>query len=267
MIKHIRYITGILIIVFSCKVNAMENRWELGIGTTAFNLPLYPGSADDKSFIIPFPFFRIQTEYFEVNEGVRSFFFETPDIRLNISADLGVPVSSDDSATREGMPDLNTVIQIGPSLEFIFSGGRRQPHEFRFELPLRSAIATDIKSSENIGWVLEPRITYETLRPFKIGFAYQLTAGLQYSSKEYHAYYYDVAESLSTSQRSAYTSDKGYSGFFTDLVINWREDDLIYFAFTRYKNLHNSSYEDSPLVEDMSYFSIGFGIAWVFASN
>ncbi|MCW9046811.1 MAG: MipA/OmpV family protein, partial [Gammaproteobacteria bacterium] len=155
--------------LISSGVYADETFWEFGAGVSAFNTALYPGSSEEETYVIPFPYFRVQSEHFEVDEGIRGFLFESPDYRLNISGGIGVPVNSEDSNARSGMPDLNTVLQIGPSFEVIFSGGRKKPHEFRLELPLRTAIATDLSSTDNIGWIFEPRLSYETLRPFKSG--------------------------------------------------------------------------------------------------
>ena len=132
---------------------------------------------------------------------------------------------------------------------------------------MRTAIATDLKDAQNVGWIVEPRLTYETLRPLKTGFAYQVSTGLRYATEEYHAYYYDVPASFATTERPAYQSEKGYSGYFLDLVGNWRSKDMMYFAFARYQNLSGSVYEDSPLVEDTSYFSVGVGLVWIIASS
>lgn len=257
----------LLLACYSSGAFAANTLWELGAGLTGINLPLYPGSSQNKNYLIPFPYFRLRSEYIEVDDGVRAFLFQSPNVRFNISADLGVPVNSEDSELRSGMPDLNTVIQIGPSLEFIFAGSRSEPYEFRFELPLRTAIATDIKTTQNVGWILEPRVTYETLRPFKNGWAYQISTGLRYSTKEFHQYYYDVPTAFATTNRPFFESDKGYSGFFMDLVGNWRYDDFIYFTFIRYQNLNGTAFEDSPLVEDTNYFSVGLGLVWMLAGS
>lgn len=241
--------------------------WELGAGVSGIRLPLYPGSSQDKDYLIPFPFFRIQTEYFEVDEGVRGFFYESPNLRLNVSGDFGVPVSSADSDIRQGMPNLKTVLQLGPSLEIIFAGGRRQPSELRLELPLRLAIATDLQDTENLGWVAEPRLSFETLRQFRTGFAFEVSAGLRYASQDYHAYYYDVDPVYATSWRPAYNSDGGYSGYFADLVGNWRKRDMVLFAFLRYQNLGAAEFDDSPLVQDEGYIAFGVGAAWIFSTS
>jgi len=257
----------ILALLFSNNIIAGETFWELGAGVTAFNTPLYPGASEDDTFIIPFPYFRIQSDNFEVDDGIRGFLFESPDYRLNISGAIGVPVDSSESSARSGMPDLDTVLQVGPSFEIIFSGGRKKPHEFRLELPLRAAIATDLSFAESAGWVFEPRLSYETLRPFKSGWAYQVRGGLSYASEDFHAYYYDVATEFATAQRNEYQSEAGYGGAFIDFAGNWRQNDFIYFVFLRYQNLSGTAIEDSPLMEDTNFISMGIGVLWIFADS
>lgn len=253
--------------ILQAKQQTRQTFWELGVGAAAFDIPLYPGSKQDDQILIPFPLLRIQTDYFEIDEGIRGFFYESPDIRLNISGDLGIPVNSSDSDIRDGMPDINTVVQIGPSLEVIFDGGRRQPFEFRLELPVRAAIASDLKNTESVGWIIEPRITYETLRPYKTGFSYQVSTGIRYATKDYHEYYYNVPAAYATAERPAFESESGYSGYFLDLAANWRTENIIYFAFARYQNLTNAEYEESPLVEQTDYLAVGVGIVWIFAAG
>jgi outer membrane protein len=242
-------------------------QWELGASLAALDIPLYPGSKGSKGYLVPLPYVILRSELLEIDEGIRAKVFQSENIRLNMSADFGVPVSSDDSSVRSGMPDLSTVLQVGPLLEITLGGSRKQPWHFRLELPARLAIATDFKTIDNLGLVYEPRLTYETRRPFKTGFAWQVTAGLRYASEKYHAYYYDVPVQFATPTRTEFKSDSGYSGFFSDVIGNWRYDDVIYWAFVRYQNLSGTEFEHSPLVEQNDYYFYGFGITWVFAHS
>ncbi len=246
---------------------AQKLEWELGGGLAGFDVPLYVGSSQSKQYLLPVPYAKLTSRYLEVDEGIRGIFFTSPDVRLDLSADVGVPVSSDDSEARQGMPNLDTVLQLGPSLKITLSGRRRGKNELRLELPVRTAIATDIKSTENIGWIFEPRIVYEQRRKNKQGLSYLLAFGLQYSTSDYHAYYYDVAPQFATSERSSFESDKGYSGLLTDLSAAWRQDEVIYWAFLRHRNLNNAVFENSPLVEQKDYLLIGAGVTWVFAQS
>ncbi len=241
--------------------------WELGGGVAGFDVPLYVGSAQSKQYLLPVPYAKLTSRYLEVDDGIRGIFFTSPYVRLDISADIGVPVSSDDSEVRRGMPNLDAVLQLGPSLKITFSGSRRGKNELRLELPVRTAIATDIKSTENIGWVFEPRFVYEQRRKNKQGLSYLAAFGLQYSTSDYHAYYYDVEPQFVTSERVFFESDKGYSGLLTDLSAAWRQGEIIYWVFLRYRNLNGAVFENSPLVEQSDYLLAGAGVTWVFAQS
>jgi outer membrane protein len=246
---------------------AQKLEWELGAGLAGFDVSLYVGSSQSKQYLLPIPYVKLTSRYLEVDEGIRGFFFTSPDVRLDISADVGVPVSSDDSEARKGMPDLDAVLQFGPSLEITLSGSRRGRNEVRLELPVRTAIATDIKNTENIGWIFEPRVTYEKRRQNKQGLSYSATFGLQYSTSDYHAYYYDVEPQFVTSERDFFESGKGYSGLVMDLIAGWRKDEIIYWALIRYRNLNNTVFANSSLVEEKDYYLLGAGITWVFAQS
>lgn len=241
--------------------------WEMGATAAALDIPLYPGSSDSKDYLLPLPYATLRSEILEIDDGIRAKLFRAKEVRLNLSGDFGVPVSSKDSAIRTGMPDLDTVLQIGPSLEVTLSGARNKPYHFRFEMPVRLAFATDFEQVNNLGWISEPRLTYETRRPFKKGFAWQITAGLRYANRDYHAYYYDVPAAFATPTRREFRSKGGYSGLFSDLIGNWRHGDLIYWALIRYQKLDKTEFELSPLVEDKNYNMFGIGITWIFASS
>ena len=257
------------ILFFMCLTltHADTTEWELGIGLGAFDIPHYPGASDSKSYLLPVPFVVLKSDILEIEEGIRAKLFKSDKVRLNLSVDFGVPVNSEDSALRQGMPDLETVLQIGPSLELTLSGSRRQPYHFRLEIPVRYAFATDFEEVDNLGWILEPRLTYETRRPYKTGFSWLTSAGLRFASDDYHSYYYDVPIAFATASRPSFNTNGGYSGLFADLVGAWRHKDIIFWSFIRYQNLSGAEFIDSPLVAQKDYYFIGAGITWVFASN
>ena len=255
------------IAVLPTSVYADKAEWELGVGLAALDIPFYPGSSQSKTYIFPVPYFLYRSERLEIDNGIDATLFKTPGIRFNISADLGVPVNSTDSEARAGMPDLDLVIQLGPSLEITLAGGRFKPDHFRLELPVRAAIATDFGSAESIGWTFEPRLTYETRRPYKTGFANLISAGLRFSTEELHGYYYDVEPAFVTPARPEFETQGGYSGLFIDYIANWRSEDFILWALLRYQNLEGAAFEDSPLVEQKDYLMLGVGLTWVFARN
>ncbi len=246
---------------------ADESQWELGIGLSVLDIPFYPGSSQRQTYLVPIPYILYRSENIKVDNGLQATFLKTPKLRFDLSADFGVPVNSEESIARQGMPDIDLVIQIGPSLEVTLAGGRFKPSHTRLEFPLRAAIATDFPSAQYVGWIFEPRLTFETRRPNKTGFAYLLSAGLRYATEEYNDYYYAVDPEFATATRPVFDPDGGYSGLFVDAIANWRTDNLIYFAFVRYQNLSGAEFENSPLVEQNDYIFVGAGLTWVFARN
>lgn len=267
MVKKILTLFLLLNIFYSTGVISKETEWQLGTGIALFNLNLYPGSADSKNYIFPIPYFTLVSEKLEIDRGIRGFLFKSERIVLDISADFGVPVESDDSTARFGMPDLNSVLQIGPSFEFLFTEPKRNKLDTRFELPLRATISSDIKHSNHEGWITEPRFSIEKRRIKKSGLAMKFTVGVKYAARGYHAYYYDVDPAFSTALRPAFRSNKGYGGSFAKIRASWRTGDWVWWTLLRYQNLNGAVFEESPLVEKKDYYLIGIGFAWVFAQN
>jgi outer membrane scaffolding protein for murein synthesis (MipA/OmpV family) len=265
--KAIHYLMLLLTALYSVSSAAQETRWEMGVGVVAIDLPLYPGSSQDASYILPFPYLRLESKYLNIDQGIESKLFKSSKVRFSLSGGLGVPVNSADSTAREGMPDLDLVLQVGPSLDVIFDQRSSGAREFRLELPLRLAVATDFSSTRNTGWLFEPRLVYESKRKHKSGWAYEYTAGLRFATDKYHGYYYNVDPQFETLARPQYSASGGYSGLFTDLIASWRRNNLIYFAWVRYQYLGGAQYEDSPLFADNNYVFVGIGLNWIFAES
>ena len=257
---------GLLLLCFcTWDARAARTQWELGIGLGYLDIPFYPGAAQSKTYLLPFPYLLYRSDTFAIDNGVQATFLKSQRLRLDLSADFGVPVNSEDSEVRRGMPDIDLVVQVGPSLEVTLAGGRFKPSHTRVDFPLRAAIATDFSEARQVGWIFEPRLSFETRRPERTGFAYLLTAGLRFATEAYNDYYYGVDRPFVTPQRPFFDPNGGYSGLFVDAVANWRSHRFIYFAFVRYQNLTGAEFENSPLVQQKDYFFLGAGLTWVFA--
>ena len=267
MPELIKAVIFLLLLIPAKLCLSQEVLWELGLGLGDINAPLYPGTNERKNYLLPYPYLKLETDYIKIDEGIQAYLFKSQDVRLDITLDLGLPVSGNDSRLRSGMPKLNTVVQLGPSLEITLQGGKKKPSELRLELPLRTAIATDIKNTENIGWLFEPRISYEKNRLGSNSWAYSVTAGLRYATRDYHAYYYDVEPQYVSAQRPTFYSDRGFTGYLLDASGTYRHTNIIYWLFARHINLQDSEYEHSPLVNDTRYFMLGAVITLIIVGN
>jgi len=244
-----------------------ETQWTMGLGLGMFSYQYYPGAKESNQLFLPAPYFTYRSPKFEVDRGIKSFIYHSEEIIVDVSADFGLPVDSDDTIARKGMPDLDFVLQLGPSLEFLLNDRRKNYFDARFELPVRIAATADVTDMQAIGYLIEPRFTLAHRRESQTGLTHKATMGLKFASREYHAYYYDVAAEFVTPSRSEYKSDAGFSGSFINYRLSYKTSDFVYWTFIRYQSLHGAEFENSPLVLEKDYYFFGIGFAWIFASS
>lgn len=238
--------------------------WEFGIGIAILNFPDYRGSQNQQNYSFPLPYFIYRGEKFKVNrQGVRGLLYHSERLTFDISLDGGVPVDSDDNRIRQGMPDLDPVFEIGPSLKILLAQNPAKTRKLSLRLPIRAAFATDLSYIHNEGWLFHPHLGFDTFIGATRDWKFGISAGPLYANKDYHQYYYGVAPKYATSTRPAYTAKGGYSGARFTLAVSRQLKNLWFGAFVRYDDLQNTAFEDSPLLEQKNSLMAGFGIAWV----
>jgi outer membrane scaffolding protein for murein synthesis (MipA/OmpV family) len=244
-----------------------KTEWVMGLGLGVFEYHFYPGAKKTKQLIFPVPYFTYRSPSFEIHRGFKSFLYHGETVVLDVSADFGLPVDSDDTLARQGMPDLDFVLQLGPSLEFLLNDRKNSYFDMRFELPLRIAIASDFSYVENIGYLIEPKFSFNHRRQNGKGIAQKASIGLKFATQDYHAYYYNVSDEFANATRTTFKSNSGFGGSFAKYRISYKTDDYIYWAFMRYQSLRGAVFEDSSLVLKKDYFFVGLGFSWLFASS
>jgi len=249
------------------EIEKADTQWTIGIGLGVFNYHFYPGAKQTRQLILPAPYFTYRSPKFEVDRGIKSFIYNSETIIIDLSADFALPVDSDETLARKAMPDLDFVLQFGPSLEFMLNDKNKNYFDARFELPVRVAVAVDPGSIENIGYLFEPRFTLKHERLSNTGLSHKATFGLKFATQDFHAYYYDVAPAFATATRAEYKSDAGFGGSFVNYRVSYKTNDFIYWTFIRYQSLRGAQFEDSPLVLQNDYYFFGAGFAWIFAQS
>ena len=240
-------------------------KWELGIGVGGLSMPHYRGSDQRAEYVSPIPYVRYNGEHFKVDrEGGRFFFYNSEDIKIDVSMAFALQVDSDDNRARVGMTDLGHIIEVGPRIQYNLYQSEDKNLRFRFALPLRTAFATDFSRTENIGWVLSP---YLQLRYFNNGWESAISAGPTWSNEEYNNYFYKVAPQYATASRPDYNAQAGYSGSRITVTLSKRFDKLFFGMFARYDNLNNAVFIDSPLIKQNDSFTVGVALSWVFKKS
>jgi outer membrane scaffolding protein for murein synthesis (MipA/OmpV family) len=245
--------------------------WEFGLGATGLYLPDYRGANQSRAYAFPLPFVVYRGDRFRVDrDGIRGIFVDTDRIELDVSVFGTVPVDSSKNDARQGMPDLDATLELGPVLQITLARDRRIDYNYRLQLrlPARAVFPTDIVHWDYAGWTFYPNLALD-LRPEFLGGRWNVgfQGGLLYATRQYNEYFYSVAPQFATPERPAYAAPGGYSGWVSFATISRRFGKLWVGAYVRYDSLHGATFEASPLVKRDYAISGGIGIAWVFAES
>ncbi len=247
---------------------AQKPLWEIGAGLTTLNFPDYRGSDQNRTYTLPLPYFVYRGEYLKADRhGVRGTFLHSDRIDFNISIGASLPVNSNDNRAREGMPNLDPTLEIGPSLDVTLWRTPRERYKLDLRLPLRS-VFTVAGGVHDIGWVATPCINLD-VADFAgyAGWNFGMLAGPMYGSRSYHEYFYSVQPQYATATRPAYDAPGGYAGSQFIMALTKRYPKYWLGAFVRWDTLQGAVFKQSPLVKRDFYFAAGIGIAWILGES
>lgn len=233
---------------------------ELGAGLFLLEAPDYRGSSKSDTYLLPTPYIKYRGERVRVDEGAQGVIFESPDLLFTLSGNLSLP-ADDDTPEREGMDELDAIIEFGPSVNYRFY--RLDDSAWWIDLPLRFAYTLD-QDFDYVGAVFQPRLSWRKpmrrLGEWKLRF----NIGPLFASDDYHEYFYSVTPEDATVSRAAYDAEGGYSGLRAEFTLSKRFGTYWLGGFLRYDDLDNSKIDDSPLVTDTGSWFGGIALAWVF---
>lgn len=238
--------------------------WEVGAGLAAIDLPVYRGAQEHRKYLVPIPYFIYRGETFQIDrERARGLLFRRDKLEMDVSLSGSVPVRSKDSAARQGMPDLDPTLELGPSLNVHLYYSEDKKTNLDMRMPLRGVLGSDFKHVQAVGWLFHPRLDLNVHDIERSGWNLGLTGGVIFSDQRYHRHFYDVAPQYATATRPAYTAGGGYSGTQLTLSLNKRYESYWTGGFVKWDNLNGAVFADSPLVRSREYFTIGFAVAWI----
>jgi MipA family protein len=238
-------------------------------GLSRGGLPDYRGSDESRSYVYPIPYLVYRGDRLRVDRtGARAVLLESQRFELDFSGNATPPVDSSKNHAREGMPDLNPTVEIGPQLNFTLGRDREKEWRFDLRLPVRAVMATDLRHARQAGYVAYPHLNLN-LRPELLGGKWNLglQTGALFATREYHRYFYGIDPQFATPQRPAYEASGGYSGAVALVSTSRRIGKLWMGGFVRYDNLQGAVFENSPLVKQNHSVMAGFAFAWVFAES
>ena len=239
--------------------------WELGVGAAAISFPDYRGSDKHRNYLLPVPVFLYRGEVFQADrEKVRGLLFKSDRAELDLSLNGSVPIHSDGNPVREGMPDLDPTLEIGPSLNVkLFDSSSSK---LALRLPLRAVVASNFHSLQNVGVLANPNLNLDirALQGWRVG----LVAGALIADRKYHDYFYSVAPQYAKPGRAAYAAPGGYSGAQFIAALSKKFEPVWVAAFVKVDLLlARAAFEPSPLVQRRNNVSAGIAVTWSLARS
>lgn len=236
--------------------------WEIGAGFAGIDFPVYRGSDERKSYLLPVPYIAYNGEVLQVNrERVRGLIFKRDTVEMDVSVNGSVPARG--ASARQGMPDLDPTLELGPSLNFHVLYTEDKKNTFDIRMPLRAVIASDFKHFRHSGWLFQPQLNLDFYDIDSSGWNVGLVGGVIFSDKHYHGYFYNIEPQYATADRPAYTAPGGYSGTQFIFAFNKRHEGYWTGGFMKWDSLKGAVFADSPLVKSKEYFTVGFAITWI----
>ncbi len=205
--------------------------WEFGLFNAAARIPHYRGSCEYTWYALPLPYLIYRGEIFQSDrEGVRGIFYKGEYFETNISFFGNPPVEGDNEA-RQDMPDLKGLFEAGPALKWFFMG-RHPENKLYLNFSLRASSSIGFENGPEFacqGFTGGLNLNFHDLRFYKRhGFKIFLDAGIDFGSRKYNAYFYDVENEFVTPSRNFYESSEGYAG--SSLSISMQQDIRILYC-------------------------------------
>ncbi len=245
--------------------------WEAGLGVVGGSIPDYPAAGHSTFHTVPIPTFVYRGKRVRADEdgGLRARFFKTESWEFDLSLGGSLPANSDENAERKGMPDLDTMVEIGPTFIWkIIKPSKESPHKLILSVPLRVAISTDIKHWNTRGLTFNPVLVYMRERVFLPNMTFIASMDTRFASDTMMDYFYSVATNFVTTVRPAYEAKPGYMGTSVALGMSYLlKNKYNFFAGIYQSSHHGASNEDSPLFVKRNNTALAAGMVWWFLES
>lgn len=233
----------------------------LGVGVAVVDYPHYPGSPQSDTLVAPLPYLEYEGDWLSIDrDGIQASLFKSDRAKLDISVSGSLPVNNDDDILREGMNDLELILEVGPELELKLAQWGNNTLELH--LPLRAALELDPSNGiEPVGWVFDPRVHYEWRTQST---EFEIDLGAYTADQEYNQLLYGVSQSFANLGRPQYRAKSGLVGYRVSSTIQYDVGAWSFLAYARYMDLGSAKNTDSPLFVDDRYVLFGVGAIWRF---
>ena len=235
--------------------------WEIGAFGGATSTPAYPGAADRTSRAVVLPYLIYRGDVIRAERGsLGARMVRTDNFEFDLGFAASLPANTQDTAARQDMPDLGTLIEFGPRLKMTLA--RPAPgSQVRLEVPVRAVL--EFNSGVHAqGVAFEPELVFET-RDIGAGWGLSASGSLVFGDRKLNNFFYGVMPAFATITRPAFDAQAGLIA--TRLALSTSKEitpDVRLFGFVRYESYSGAANLNSPLHQSSNGTSIGIGLAW-----
>ncbi len=242
-------------------------QWEFGLAGAGVRVPAYPASSveNQRGFLVPWFIYRGDKVRFQ-DGGLKVIALQNQRVTIDVSISGSLNADSDNTPLREGMPDLDYLLELGPKVDVRLweqDHSDDQRSKLNWSTALRLAVSTDFSSLSSRGPVLGSRLTYR--RQGMNGGATSFSASLEglWTGEKFMDYFYAVDQQFVTPDRPAFDAEAGYLGSSLSFGLGHRFNEnvrgFIGLSFAFHQGAKNT---DSPLFENETNTGIFGGISW-----
>ena len=211
--KKGRSLGFVLFFVFLLPINLpaeSESRspWALGLGTGW--LSDYPGAAQGRIRFLPFPVYRGSVFRIDRISGVSGDVYNNSKLDFSWNFIFQFPTESDQIPVRQGMPDLDWLLSLGPQFKYYFY--RSSHHKLFFRIPVRINTCTNFSQRTRFcGVAFNPGLRHAMWVPDWGEFTFRWEAFSH--SSEFQQYFFEVQPQYATAARPTFHARAGFLGF------------------------------------------------------
>ena len=238
--------------------------WEVGLVGIGAYQPAYPGADKDiaRARLLPYAIYRGSVRRLDGGGvGVRA--FSTPRFEWEASGSAAFGSSANQVPARAGMPNIGTLVEIGPALKVNLGDlidPSRDARKTRLEIPVRAVFEAS-HGVRHEGWTFEPRLTHTAWEGSTASVV--LSASMLFGDKTLNHLYYGVDAPYATADRPAYDASAGLVATRLSASLRHRISSTLRLQyFAQVETVRGAANEASPLVRSKQDAGIGVSLIW-----
>ncbi len=238
---------------------------EIGVGYGFGSVADYP-AADEysrKTVLLPLIIYRGDILKSDQEEGTRAELFKSQEVEINLSFGARFNSDSENNKARLGMPNLNYILETGPSLNYKLW---RLPKvaSLTLQIPVRLTFETDFRRTDFLGFVFEPELRFQKLNFLVPNLTASTSLAVEFFSERVANYYYQVENVYATADRAAYNAEAGLASMSIGQSFLYEYNRFNFIFGASHSYFGESENTASPLYKSDTNTSIFAAVAWFF---